>query len=99
MSGWRGKNHRGGSSSSYNQHANRLRDKLESRNATEDADQNRTTDRPPAGLRGRDLGMWYAQRSKKSTENKLVSKAKCSELNVNLSFELFVAFWSECLVG
>jgi hypothetical protein len=75
MSGWRGGRNRGGNSS-YNQHANRLREKLESRNQTEDDDQNQRDERPPPGLRGRDLGMWYAQRSKKNTENKLVSSLK-----------------------
>lgn len=75
---WRGR--RGGGSSSYNQNANRLRDKLESRNQTEDDDQNRRNDRPPPGLRGRDLGMWYAQRSKKNNENKLVGFAKRNQI-------------------
>lgn len=65
-------NRRGSHSrSNYKQTANRLRDKLDSRNQSNNDEQsgsqqtsNQSNDRPPAGLRGRDIGMWYAQRSK-----------------------------------
>lgn len=75
MSWNRGKHNRG----SYRQSAIRLRDVLESRNQSL-SDENQQ--RPPPGLRGREIGMWYAQRSKnqrssnegKPYEKKLVSK-------------------------
>ena len=60
MSGRRNQRGRG---SAYHQTASRLRDKLESRNPSEQQEKH------PAFLRGREIGLWYAQRSKQKGEN------------------------------
>lgn len=54
-----------GRGSAYHQTASRLRDKLESRNPSEQQEKH------PPGLRGREIGLWYKnhQRSKQKEEN------------------------------
>jgi hypothetical protein len=64
MSGRRNQRGRG---SAYHQTANRLREKLQTRNR--DDNQRGERERPPPGLRGREIGMWYAQRSKQRAQN------------------------------
>lgn len=61
---WRGRKGNN-SQSSYKQNASRLRDVLESRNQAEDAEGSEPQLLPkhPAGLRGRDIGMWYAKQN------------------------------------
>lgn len=70
MSGW----NRG--HSSYNQNANRLRDKLAGRSQADDdaTNQNKNTRKPPPGLRGREIGLWYRdnQIRKRDAEQRLV---------------------------
>lgn len=74
MSGWRGKTTSNGHSS-YNHNANRLRDKLESRSQSNNNDEKKTFEgrkRPP-GLKGREIGLWYAQnQSRRSNEQRMV---------------------------
>lgn len=89
MSSWRGKKNSG--ASSYSQSANRLREKLQSRNqSNDDEDENQTfVNRPPPGLKGREIGLWYAQRqAKRSHEQKMVR-------NVVMCFKLI--FLTRCL--
>lgn len=79
MSNWRGRKNAAGNSS-YNQNANRLRDKLESRKLPNNEKDD--IQRHPPGLKGREIGLWYAQNqgkrnASKSTEpreKRLVSK-------------------------
>lgn len=67
-----GRKNQRGRGAAYHQTANRLRDKLESRNQTNEEKR----EKPPPGLRGREIGMWYAAQSWKqrgqNRENYLV---------------------------
>ncbi|KAJ6619656.1 ATP-dependent DNA/RNA helicase DHX36 [Pseudolycoriella hygida] len=55
----------------YIKSASRLRNELRSRTVHE---RDITNERAPPGLRGRELGMWYAQRSKQRKEKELEKK-------------------------
>ena len=67
MSGWRGREQK---QASFNKNADRLREKLYSNREDEGEAPKR-----PTGLKGREIGMWYAQQQKKrkGSETRMVS--------------------------
>lgn len=69
MSGWREKQNRPGQS--YRQSASRLRDKLESRKQTNEEEPKL---RHPPGLRGREIGLWYAEQNR--NKDKVISNQR-----------------------
>lgn len=63
-------------SGAYRKNANRLRNELRIRNSSiqsnELGENSRDQDRPP-GLKGREIGMWYAERNKRKKELELAA--------------------------
>ncbi len=67
-------------SANYKKNASRLRNDLHNRNSPATSNRTGTSTtkdtpdetRPPSGLKGRDIGMWYAQRSKQKKDQELV---------------------------
>lgn len=61
-------------SATYKKNANRLRSELQNRissnssNKTENPPTPSTADDRPSGLKGREIGLWYAQRNKRKKE-------------------------------
>lgn len=60
-------------SAAYKKSASRLRDELRNRISatTSNGIEKDTADVPPQGLKGREIGMWYAQRNKRRKEQGL----------------------------
>lgn len=55
-------------SSTYKKTANRLRNELRNKNASTSSSSLSENATHPAGLKGREIGMWYAQRNKRKKE-------------------------------
>lgn len=73
MSGFR-RGNRGGGRQPYNHHAKRLREKLNSREHEHDEEAGNSKFRHPAGLRGKEIGLWYAKN--KPTHSQLAEDSK-----------------------
>lgn len=61
-------------SATYRKNANRLRNELWNRNSSsvaKERSENVTSESRPPGLKGREIGMWYAQRNKRKKDQEL----------------------------
>lgn len=104
MSNWRGR--KGSSTHSYKQNANRLRDVLESRNQPEDVEQGgegsnvtvgpQPSARHPKGLKGREIGMWYARRSTQNNISGREPSDRMVSLRIKSSAQFLEFLLSAC---